>query len=110
MNSKLDKTKQKVEEAIQAIDSFNQTTPPDAIDRIYTNHIKQMRLYLVDMLDSLAEGQPFQPVAEHNMGWPIVDSWPRAQLDQYGLSLGQLGDLILAAEQAYRKYVASCPG
>ncbi len=107
MNLKLEKARRKVEEAIEAIDTFTQTSPPAEIDRIYANQIKKMRWYLSDMLDSLDNDSKEQPIVDHNIGWAIVDSWPLMRQGEERSALAQLGQRILEAEQAYNKYVAS---
>lgn len=107
MNSKLEKAKRKVEEAIEAIDTFTQTSPPAEIDGIRVNQIKLMRRYLGDMLDSLDDESRERPIVDHNMGWVIVDSWPLIRQGEKGSALALLGQRILEAEQAYNKVVAS---
>lgn len=98
-----DRAKQKVKEAIEAIDSFS---PPDDLDHRYPNQIRRMRRHLIEMLASLETEERFLPVKNLNMGWVIVDSWPREYNNQEPSALAQLGSCISEAEYAYQRIKA----
>jgi hypothetical protein len=100
MSISKNRAKQKVKEAIEAIDSFS---PPDDLDPRYHNNIRLMRRHLVEMLASLETEGRFLPVKNLNMGWVIVDSWPREYNNQEPSALARLGSCISEAEYAYQR-------
>jgi hypothetical protein len=105
MTSRIDTAKQEVLAALAAINTFLDSEPADTVDVIYCRHMVTFRLILDDMLASLEGSGDFVPVADRNMGYPIIDSWPLPHhgLDETKAALAAVGQQVAKAENAYRR-------
>ena len=109
MTNRIKTAQQEVVAALAAINTFLDSEQAGAVDAIYRRHMVTFRLILGDMLASLEASGTFLPVADKNMGYPIVDSWPlpRQGLDETKAALAAVGIQVVNAEYAYRRAVAA---
>ena len=76
MSNRIETAQQEVMAALAAINAFLDSEQASTVDAIYRRHMAMFRHILSDMLASLERSGDFVPVADRNMGYPIVDSWP----------------------------------
>ena len=109
MTDRIETAKQEVVAALAAINAFLDSEQAGTVDAIYRRHLVTFRLILSDMLASLERPDPFVPVPDRNMGYPIVDSWPlpHQSLDETKAALAAVGLQMVNAEDAYRRAVAT---
>ncbi len=109
MTNRIETAKQEVVAALAAINEFIASEQAGTVDAVYRRHMVMFRHILSDMLVSLEEPGAFVPVPDRNMGYPIVDSWPRSgqSLDEAKAALAAVGQQVAKAENAYRRAVSA---